>query len=194
VFVTPTLNISHITAYLDQDSHASDPYLAYIGPGLRKTYDWRVGRAANATPAEITARHAHFERMAGILPMLQRAGVTVMAGTDAGFLNSFDYPGTGLHDELALFVKYGLTAPQALSSATRAGAAWFGQLDRYGAVAPGKQADLVLLDRNPLRDISATRAIRSVVLRGKAFDRAALDAMLANTRAKVAGWNVKAAN
>jgi imidazolonepropionase-like amidohydrolase len=192
VFVTPTLNISRVTSYLDQDTHAGDPYLAYIGPGLRKTYDWRVQRAANATPAEITARHAHFERMAAILPMLQRAGVTVMAGTDAGFLNSFDYPGIGLHDELGLFVKYGMTAPQALSSATRAGAAWFGQLDRYGAVAPGKQADLVLLDRNPLKDISATRAIRGVVLRGKAFDRAALDAMLADTRAKVAAWNAKA--
>lgn len=193
VFVTPTLNISRITAYLDQDSHAGDRYLAYVGPGLRQTYDWRVGRAANATPAEIAARHAHFERMAAILPMLQRAGVTIMAGTDAGFLNSFDYPGIGLHDELGMYVKYGMTAPQALSSATRAGAAWFGQLDRYGAVAPGKQADLVLLDRNPLKDIAATRAIRSVVLRGKAFGRAALDAMLADTRAKVAAWNAKAA-
>jgi imidazolonepropionase-like amidohydrolase len=176
VFVTPTLNISRITAYLDQDSHAVDPYLAYIGPGLRKTYDWRVGRAAKATAAEVADRHAHFERMAAILPMLQRAGVTIMAGTDAGFLNSFDYPGIGLHDELGMYVKYGMTAPQALSSATRAGAAWFGQLDR-----------------NPLKDIAATRAIRNVVLRGKAYDRAALDAMLADTRAKVAVWDAKAA-
>ena len=39
------------------------------------------------------------------MPMLQRAGVTILAGTDAGFLNSFNYPGIGLHDELALLVK-----------------------------------------------------------------------------------------
>lgn len=189
VFVTPTLNISDITAHLDQRSHASDNYLAYIGPGLRKTYEWRVQRAASATPAEIAARHGHFDRMVAILPMLQKAGVTIMAGTDAGFLNSYDYPGIGLHDELALFVKYGLTPAQALSSATRAGPAWFGQLDRYGAIAPGKAADVVLLDRNPLRDIAATRAIRLVVLKGQTFDRAALDGMLAETRAKVAKWN-----
>jgi imidazolonepropionase-like amidohydrolase len=192
VFVTPTLNISNVTAHLDQQSHADDPYLAYIGPGLRKTYDWRIQRAASATPAEIAARHAHFEHVAAILPMLQKAGVTVMAGTDAGFLNSFDYPGIGLHDELSLFVKYGLTPAQALSAATRAGPAWFGQLDLYGAVAPGKSADLVLLDRNPLRDIAATRAIRMVLVRGKAFDRAALDAMLADTRKTVAKWNAVA--
>ena len=189
VFVTPTLNISNITAHFDQEDHAGDRYLAYIGPGLRKTYEWRVQRAASATPSEVAARHAHFERMASILPMLQTAGVTIMAGTDAGFLNSFDYPGIGLHDELSLFVKYGLTPAQALSSAVRAGAAWFGQLDRYGAVAAGKSADLVLLDRNPLRAIAATRLIRSVVLRGKVFDRAALDKMLRDTSAKVKAWD-----
>jgi len=189
VFVTPTLTISRTTAFLDRDDHSHDPELAYIGPGLRKTYDWRIQRAASATPAEVAARHAHFEHLAAILPLLQKAGVTIIAGTDAGFLNSFDYPGFALHQELGLFVKYGLTPGQALASATRAGPAWFGQLDRYGAVAPGKSADLVLLDRNPLQDIAATKAIRMVVLKGKALDRAALDGLLADARTKVAAWN-----
>jgi len=189
VFVTPTLNGSRVIAWLDQDDHANDPYLAYIGPKLRKTYDWRVDRAATADAAAIKARHEHFDRMAAVLPMLVKAGTTVIAGTDAGFLNSFNYPGIGLHDELSLFVDKGLTPAQALSAATRAGPAWFGQLDRYGAVAPGKAADLVLLDRDPLKDISATRAIRAVVMNGKLYDRAALDGMLAETKAKVATWN-----
>lgn len=189
VFVTPTLNGSRIITYLDRDTHADDPYLAYIGPKLRKTYDWRIQRAAKDDAAGIAARHEHYERMAAILPMLQAAGVTIIAGTDAGFLNSFNYPGIGLHDELTLFVDKGLTPAQALSSATRAGPAWFGQLPRYGSIANGKAADLVLLDRNPLTDINATRAIRTVVLRGKVYDRAALDAMLAKTKAQVAAWN-----
>jgi len=119
--------------------------------------------------------------------------VTVMAGTDAGFLNSFNYPGIGLHDELALFVKEGLTPAQALSSATRAGPSWFGTLDRYGGIAEGKAADLVLLDANPLQDIQATRAINTVVLRGHVYDRKALDALLAQTRSKVAKWQQDAA-
>lgn len=189
VFVTPTLNGSRIISYLDHDDHASDPYLAYIGPKLRKTYDWRIQRAAQADAAAVTARHEHFERMAAILPLLQKAGVMIIAGTDAGFLNSFNYPGIGLHDEMSLFVKEGLTPAQALSAATRAGPAWFGQLSRYGGVEVGKAADLVLLDRDPLQDIEATRAIATVVMRGKAYGRAALDAMLVEMRAKVATWN-----
>ena len=192
VFVTPTLNISRTVAYLDRENHADDPYLAYIGPKLRKTYDWRIQRAAQADAATIAYRHAHMERVGAILPMLQKAGVTIMAGTDAGFLNSFDYPGQGLHDELGMYVRYGLTPAQALSAATRAGPEWFGKLDRYGAVGVGKAADLTLLDRNPLTDISATRAIRSVVLRGKLYGRAALDAMLTSARDQVATWNREA--
>ncbi len=125
--------------------------------------------------------------------MLQQAGVMIMAGTDAGFLNSFNYPGIGLHDELALYVEQGLTPAQALSAATRAGPAWFGQLDRYGAVSAGRTADLVLLERNPLEDVGATRTIVAVILRGVVHDRAALDQMLVQTRAKVTAWNARSA-
>jgi imidazolonepropionase-like amidohydrolase len=192
VFVTPTLSISRVIAFLDRETHADDAYLQYIGPQLRKTYEWRIERAAKATPAEVTDRHAHYERLAAILPLLQQAGVTIMAGTDAGFLNSFDYPGIGLHDELATYVANGLTAPQALASATLAGPKWFGLEQRYGDIAPGKAADLVLLDANPLADIGATRAIRLVVLRGQVFDRAALDGLLATARTQVAAWNAAA--
>jgi imidazolonepropionase-like amidohydrolase len=193
VFVTPTLNGSRILAWLDQDTHANDAYLAYIGPRLRKTYDWRIQRAAQADGAAIAQRHAHYERVAAVLPMLEQAGVTILAGTDAGVLNSFNYPGFGLHDELALYVEKGLTPPEALSAATRAGPAWFGTLDRYGSISTGKVADLVVLDRNPLTDISATRAINAVILRGTPYDRAALDALLAAARAKVSAWNAATA-
>ncbi|HVH32620.1 MAG TPA: amidohydrolase family protein, partial [Tahibacter sp.] len=192
VFVTPTLNGGRILDFLDVDDHANDPYLAYIGPGLRKTYDWRIERARKATPEQIAARHAHYQAVAAVLPMLERAGVTIMAGTDAGFLNSFNYPGQGLHDELALFVKEGLTPAQALVAATRAGPAWFGKLDRYGSVENGKAADLLLLQADPLKDIAATRRIDTVVLRGTVYDRAALDQLLADTKAKVAAWNTAA--
>ncbi|QNK01857.1 amidohydrolase family protein [Dyella telluris] len=193
VFVTPTLNGGRVLDFLDVDNHANDPYLAYIGPKLRKTYDWRIERAAKATPEQIAARHAHYEKLAAVLPMLQQAGVTIMAGTDAGFLNSFDYPGIGLHEELGLFVKNGLTPAQALSSATRAGPAWFGKLDRYGAITTGHAADLVLLKRDPLKDIDATRDIDTVILRGHVYDRHALDGMLEQTRAQVSAWNRQAA-
>ena len=57
-----------------------------------------------------------------------------------------------------------------------------GKLDRYGAIDAGKTADLLVLDADPLLDIAATRQIRVVVSRGKVYDRALLDKMLADTK------------
>lgn len=185
-FVTPTLNGSKVTAYLDQDNHASDPYLAYIGPGLKGTYAWRVERAAKDDAAAIARRHAVYEKNVSLLPLLQGAGVSILAGTDAGFLNSFNYPGVGLHDELQIFVDGGLTPLQALQASVINGPRFLGKSERYGAVAPGKAADLLILDRNPLTDISATRQIGGIVLKGQYFDRAALDEMLKAAREQVA--------
>lgn len=185
--VTPTLNGSRILAYLDQDTHAGDDYLKYIGPGLQATYEGRVTRAAADDAAAVARRHARFDKSATLLPLLQRAGVTILAGTDAGFLNSFNYPGIGLHDELTLLVKSGLTPQQALVASVVNGPTFLRVPDRYGAVAPDKTADLLILNRNPLEDITATRDIRAVVVKGQPFDRAALDAMLADVAVKASG-------
>lgn len=184
--ITPTLNISYILAWLDRDTHANDAYLRYIGPGLRATYQWRVDRAAQADSAAIARRHRMYDFTSARLPMLQEAGVMILAGTDAGFLNSFDYPGVGLHDELRRLVDAGLTPLQALRASTINGAQFLGKAARHGSIARGKAADLVILSRNPLVDITATTAIRGVVMRGRYRDRDALDAMLRQTAAEVA--------
>ena len=177
-FVTPTLNGSRIIAYLDRDDHSRDPFLAYIGPGLRATYAWRVERAAKDDAAAIERRHRRYKLLETVLPMLQAAGVSILAGTDAGYLNSFNYPGLGLHEELALFVACGLTPLQALQASLLAGPRFFGLERRYGSIEPGREADLLLLERNPLEDIHATRSIEGVVLHGRYLDRAALDRLL----------------
>ncbi|HEY1131823.1 MAG TPA: amidohydrolase family protein [Roseateles sp.] len=184
--VVPTLSVIRITAYLDQDDHANDDYLKYIGPKLRQTYDWRVKRAALDGPDAIAYRHASYEKTARLLPLLAEAGVEIVAGTDAGFLNSFDYPGQALHDEMAVYVRSGLTPAQALRSAVVAGPRFLGKLDDYGALAEGKTADIVVLKANPLQDIAATRQIDAVVTRGRLLDRQHLDAMLAGVRDWVA--------
>ena len=184
--VVPTLNGSRVLAYLDRDRHAGDAYLQYLGPGLKATYAGRVERAAKDDAAAVARRHARYEKSVTLLPLLREAGMRIIAGTDAGFLNSFNYPGIGLHDELEIFVNGGLTPLQALQAATLAGPAFLGKSDAYGAVTAGRVADLAILDRNPVEDIRATRAIRGVVLHGRHLNRAALDGLLETARARVA--------
>jgi imidazolonepropionase-like amidohydrolase len=184
--VTPTLHISRVIAYLDTETHEHDDYLKYIGPELQATYAWRVTRAAKDDAAAVRRRHEHYEGMAAVLPMLQQAGVLLLAGTDSGYLNSFNYPGIALHEELALFVGEGLTPLQALRAATINGARFLGHADSGGSLAAGKSADVVLLNANPLRDIAATRQIDTVILRGRVFSRAELDAMLKDVAGRVA--------
>jgi imidazolonepropionase-like amidohydrolase len=184
--LTPTLNISRTLAWLDSEDHSRDDYLKYIGPGLQATYAWRVERQAGSTPAQIERRHANYEFSSSKLPLIRSAGVLILAGTDAGFLNSYDYPGRGLHDELGHLVRAGLTPLQALQASTINGARFLGRESRHGTLERGRASDLVILDGNPLADITATRRIHGVVVRGRYLDRAALDAMLARVSADVA--------
>lgn len=176
--VTPTLSISYTTAFLDINDHKNDAFLKYIGPGLRKTYDWRVQRAAKDTKEAIEIRHQTIEKAASLLPLLWRSGVKILAGTDAGYLNSFDYPGLGLHQELELMVKNGLTPLQALQASIINGPEFLNKSDKYGSVAIGKKADILILNENPVMNISATQNIHALVVHGKLMNRKQLDALL----------------
>ena len=95
---------------------------------------------------------------------MHTAGIPILAGSDAFAAPLLPEPvrhGESLHHELALLVEAGLTPPEALRSATVLPARHFGLTDR-GAVEPGLRADLVLLDGDPLTDITATRRIARV--------------------------------
>lgn len=184
--VVPTLSISLTTAYLDKENHANDTCLQYIGKGLKNTYNWRVERAAKDDAAAISFRHELIERAAGLFPLLNKAGVTIIAGTDAGYLNSFDYPGFSLHKELEYMVKYGLTPLQALQASVINGPAFFNKLQDYGSVTTGKMADLLILDENPLENITATQKINAVITKGKLFDRKQLNLLLEEVKRNVA--------
>ena len=106
---------------------------------------------------------------------LDRAGVTLLAGTDIAAIR---IPGFTLHEELATLVASGLTPLAALRTATRNPAMVLGKEKEFGGVQPGMAADLVLLDADPLRDIHNTQRIAAVVVNGALLSRADLDALL----------------
>ncbi|MFI2286283.1 amidohydrolase family protein [Streptomyces niveus] len=99
---------------------------------------------------------------------LHRAGVPLLAGTDANPYAPLH--GDGLHRELELLTRAGLTPPQALAATTSAPARHFGLSDR-GRIAPGLRADLVLVEGDPTQDITATREIAAIWRRGERLSR-----------------------
>ena len=102
-------------------------------------------------------------------------------GTDA--TSTFPVHGFSLHDELALFVQAGLAPMEALQTATLNPAKFLGLTELLGTVERGKLADLVLLDANPLGDISNTKKIAAVIINGRYMRRETLDKMLADVEA-----------
>jgi cytosine/adenosine deaminase-related metal-dependent hydrolase len=162
---------------------APDPRDALVPPAMLA--DWR--RAAGyPSPARRAAGRAVVRRQLALVGAMHRAGVGILAGTDASD-EPWVYPGASLHDELALLVEAGLSPLDALRAATLGPARYLGAADTLGRVAPGCAADLVLLDGDPLADIRNTARIRAVVLRGRLLDRAALDRLLDGARRTAAG-------
>jgi imidazolonepropionase-like amidohydrolase len=111
---------------------------------------------------------------------MHAAGAKVLAGTDA--FDAFVIPGHSLHQELQLLVRAGLTPAQALRTATVEAAAYRGALATEGTIERGKRADLVILDANPLEDMTNISRLHLTIAGGRVQDRQALDALLARVR------------
>ena len=143
--------------------------------------DWRE-QVDELTPQRRAALEPYWKIGLKHVREMREAGVRLMTGSDVAVLNIF--PGASLHEELRLFVDtLGMTPMEALASATRKPAEWLGLADSVGTIGPGKVADLVLLDANPLADITNTRRIAAVMLRGRLFQRGELDALRASVKA-----------
>ncbi len=104
----------------------------------------------------------------------------ILAGTDSAA--PYVIPGFALHEELALLVKAGLSPMQALEAATKNPADFLGKSETQGTIEAGKNADLLLLDSDPLEDIRNTRRIRAVILGGRLLDRSTLDKFLSSVQ------------
>lgn len=180
----PTLTLLRSMAYVDDASFTSDPRVKYMPPDFRA--DWSPASAMNLygprTPEDFAFSKKEFQKDLEVVGAMQKASVGILAGTDTS--NPFCMPGFSLHDELGLLVKAGLTPLQALQAATLNPARFLGTEKDFGTVEPGKIADLLLLDANPLDDIANTKRINAVIYGGKLLTRAALDQMLSDVEAQ----------
>ncbi len=127
---------------------------------------------------EVARRAIELRRM--LIKALHEAGAGLLLGSDAPQV--FNVPGFSLHHELQFLVNAGLTPFEALATGTTAAAEFLNT--NTGSIAVGRDADLVLLDFNPLQDISNTRRIHGVMLRGTWYSSAELQSRLEPYRAK----------
>jgi imidazolonepropionase-like amidohydrolase len=162
----------------------TDPRLKYIPAAIQKR--WSEAAAAGAA-----IKSKSFERKVQVVGAMHRAGVPLLAGTDAGWVQPYVYAGFSLHDELALLVRAGLTPMESLQTATINPARFLGMEKDLGTIEKGKVADLVLLDADPSVNVQNTAKISAVFLAGKEFDRPALNQMLQNAEEAATSTTVK---
>ncbi|WP_416762159.1 amidohydrolase family protein [Roseateles sp. So40a] len=131
--------------------------------------------AVAVPPGKEEAYRQALPRLLELIRRLHDGGVTLMPGTDA-------FAGYTLHRELALYVRAGIPNAEVLRLATLTPAEVLGVAGQRGVIAAGKQADMVLLDGDPLTDIAALGQVHRTIKAGRVFDPAQLEAAMGMTR------------
>lgn len=180
----PTLVWERGQWLIDQTDLKHEPLDKYVPVYWKeKTYPRFVSSILATLDTDPIAYRERYVQMEMEMTLaMHKAAVPFLAGTDTA-AGVYVVPGFSLHEELELFVQAGFTPMEALQTATSNPARFLGTEATMGSVAPGKVADLVLLDADPTQDIHNARRIHSVLLAGKYFSRTDLDRLLSQVQA-----------
>ena len=171
----PTMTTLASAAFAFDEKFINDPRLQYIPYFIQKILWSQDIKRAQRLGLDGKGQYVHKDLYQLALQQLGKAnesGVKILAGTDT--LDSYVFAGSSLHDELEAMVSAGLSPLQALQSATIS-AARFSQLNnKFGSIDVGMAADLLVLNANPLENISNTKNIENVFFNGINYDKAEL--------------------
>ena len=146
----------------------SNPDLAYIPEKFRLHFLRNYYEFDDMEPAMQEQRRQGLKNFMSFINRFVKAGGKVMAGTDSSL---WAVSGIGVHHELDLMVKAGLSPMQALQTATKNVAEGYRVLDRLGTIEKGKLADILLVNADPLQDINNLKKIEWVMKDGKLVER-----------------------
>jgi hypothetical protein len=169
----PTLRMNSMDLYVPFSRDDFDRAMDLIPASVSE--EWRNARdalAAAEEPVDTTFAEWSLRRTGE----LHAAGAPIAAGTDTPI--GWSIPGYSLHTELEQYVEVGMTPLEALHSATVKPAEFFGLENEMGQIKAGAVADAVLLNANPLEDITATRSVEAVINRGVLLTREQLSQLV----------------
>jgi hypothetical protein len=171
-WVVPTLVAQYEIAAWPTRALPGDSFASYVPDTLRQFVAQIFPMPDSIPPGADVVGRALWEKRIALVGGMYRAGVGILAGTDAPLRNS--PPGFGLHQELELLARAGLSPFEVLRVATLEPARHLGMLDSLGTITVGKLADLVLLNADPLADVRNLRRIEAVLVSGRIWDPRAL--------------------
>jgi imidazolonepropionase-like amidohydrolase len=157
-------------------AHGDNPAMAALFRTMRARHilldaTLRVYREGEQRATAARPAHCTLDLAARLTAQAHRAGVLISAGTDGDTAADAPYP--ALFEEMELLVaRAGFTPLEAIRAATGIGAMTMGEGANRGTIAPGRVADMVVLERDPVADIANMRSVLLIVKNGRRFDRA----------------------
>lgn len=187
----PTLIRLRTQVYGDDPLYRADPNLIYLDKTTRALWE-QLGKDFTSTlPATAVATLRQFYPLQQkVTKMMKQSGVKMLAGSDLGGI--WVIPGFGLHQEFRELAASGLSPLEILQMTTLNGAEFMKREASMGTVDAGKNADLVLLDANPIDDAANLSKISAVVLKGKYFSKSALEKLKSEVADAYASQPLKA--
>ena len=181
-WVVPTLIRLRTMELGDLPEFAENPDLKFVSADTLELWrDVAKDFTAKVPPASKAAFALAYATQLRLVKLLHDRGVKMMAGSDTG--GGWLVPGFAFHRELDELARAGLTPLDILQMATLNGAEFLGRTATMGSIDVGKNADLVLLDANPVESVKNLHQIRGVVRAGRYYSRADLDSLMAAARA-----------
>ena len=183
IWNSPTLALFEIVAAPRPPEHyLAWPETGYVPEKARNAWSGHLAQMA-AAPVPAERRERYLELRRSMTRALRDAGAPLMAGSDSP--QFFLAPGFALHRELRALREAGLTPFEVLTAATANPARYLGERARFGIIEVGREADLLLLEANPLDDVANAAAIVGLALNGRWFSLEELEAMKAAVKRAV---------
>lgn len=175
VWIVPTQALwETIIGAADYEAMKQYDELKYIPKAVKQNY---FNFAENPqTGYAIGNPDDHAELRRKLLEEMNKAGVRILMGTDAPQL--FSVPGFSIHRELPLMKEANMTNFEIIESGTKNVGEYFADWDDFGTIAEGQRADLILVDENPLQDLTTIQDHSGVMVQGKWYSRTMIDKKL----------------